>query len=626
MGLYILQIVILFMIFVDILYWKFSGIKSRWDKLIGLPFINIAVGTPIIFTSLTRSVFEVSKLLNVRIALLWIVTVVLLRAIINKEKLQFIKTPLNWPILAFVIVNIFSAIFASNHYITLLGAYDRWEGLITELNYMLLVFFYINYVRDRKTIFWILGSLVIGTVFSAIYGVFQYVGWDFMRWSVDPTSRVFGCINNPVHYTPYIATHIPLLIALLFYYIKKYKVQLGDFFKNYQHLIFSGLALASIILLHYVCNFLSFGRATSVAFSLAITIFLALFLARDNKEIIQDFIFVGYGCFLFNAIYVFKIWTILPTQAMQIMFSVLIVFPYLAYFMVCKNRIKLLMYSAVVLYAGFMQFTLTSLSAIFISAIAIVLLWLWIRKNFSDTAEKISVMVILILLSAVMILPSIPNLYYTGVIQKTLSAQNISNINSPESFPIVSAEVNKMVAEGRLSIQRANIFLKSLSYANAFNQGTARTSMWRTGYDMWKDAKLLGQGPGMIKEMYPKYRGADYGVLEGGHHFTPDKLHNDYVNMLATRGALGFVVYYIWLLPAGYFIILRKIRRDGFTPGNYVLLGLFAGTFVYLGQVLFNFGVVATRVIFYEFFCLAVCVALYDPFAEEITEENKCAP
>ncbi|GBR74096.1 putative O-Antigen ligase [Candidatus Termititenax aidoneus] len=638
MGLYILQIVILIILFIDVLYWFFSGLKSPWQKLIGLPFLNIAVGTPIIFTSLTRSVFEVSKLLNVRIALIWIVAVILLKAILRKEKLQFAKTPLNWPILAFIAVNIFSVIFSSNQYIALLGAYDRWEGMITEINYMLLIFFYINYVRDRKTLFWLIGALVFGAIASSIYGIFQALQIDFMHWSVDPTARVFACINNPVHFAPYVVMHIPLIIGITFYFIRKYKLSLAGLnerlqiagFSAQKFLVSLGLllaALTAIFTIHLTGNFFSFGRATWIGFSLAITLCLALLLSRDQKEIWQDVPFIGYGCFLFNAAYVFKIWSMHALLKYFLWLALAIYIAYIFYAIFAKkNWLKLLMYCMVVLYGGFMQFTSVDLNAIYVSIAALIFLGLWVCKTFPNTLEKVFLIVLLTMLVAVVSLPSASNLYYGQVIKNTLAKQGIRDLNDPNSFAMVADEVNKMVSEKKISGQSANIFLKSTSYAEAFNKGTARTSMWKTGFYMWRDAPLLGQGPGMIKEMYPKFRRADYGRLEGGQQFTPDKLHNDYVNMLATRGAAGFIVYYGWLLLTGFFIILRKLWREGFTAGNFVLLGFFSGLFVYLGQVLFNFGVVATRVIFYEFFCLAVCIALYDPFASAAAgEETECA-
>jgi hypothetical protein len=449
---------------------------------------------------------------------------------------------------------------------------------------------------------------------------------DFMHWSVDPTARVFACINNPVHFAPYVVMHIPLIIGAVFYFIRKYQLSFAERNERLPIAGFSlskltagsGLLLAALLAIftiHLTGNFMSFGRATWIGFSLAITLCLALLLSRDQKEIWQDVFFVGYGCFLFNAAYVFKIWSL---HAFLKYFLAVAFAAYLAYILYAalakKNWLKLLMYCVVILYGGFMQFTSVDLNAICISVAALILLGVWIYKTFPNPLEKVFLIALLAMLIAVVSLPSVPNLYYARVIKNTLAKQGVKNLNDPQHASLVLSEVGRLQSEGKISAKSANVFFRTQTYAEAFNKGTARTSMWKTGFYMWRDSPVFGQGPGMIKEMYPKFRRADYGRLEGGQQFTPDKLHNDYVNMLATRGAAGFLVYYGWLLLAGFFIILRKLWREGFSAGNFVLLGFFSGMFVYLGQVLFNFGVVATRVIFYEFFCLAVCIALYDPF------------
>jgi hypothetical protein len=462
-----------------------------------------------------------------------------------------------------------------------------------------------------------------------------------------------------VHFAPYVVMHIPLIIGMVFYFIRKYKLNLAGLkerlqiagFSVQKFLVSLGLllvALLAIFTIHLTGNFMSFGRATWIGFSLAITLCLALLLSRDQKEIWQDVLFIGYGCFLFNAAYVFKIWSLHALLKYFLWLAFAIYIAYIIYTILAKkNWLKLLMYCAVVLYGGFMQFTSVDLNAIYISVASLILLGLWIYKTFPNVLEKVFLIALLTMLVAVVSLPSVPNLYYAQVIKSTLDKQGVKNLNDPQHASLVMAEVGRLQSEGKISAKSANVFFRTQTYAEAFNKGTARTSMWKTGLLMWTDSPklgqklgveisptnneqikrgLLGQGPGMIKETYPKYRLADYGRLEGGQQFTPDKLHNDYVNMLATRGVAGFIVYYGWLLLTGFFIILRKLRREGFTAGNFVLLGFFSGLFVYLGQVLFNFGVVATRVIFYEFFCLAVCIALYDPFESAAAgEEAECA-
>ncbi len=630
MGYYILPIVIIFLVVLNILYWKYSGIKSIWDKLLGIPFITVAAGTPIIFTSLTRSVFEVSKLLNLRLALIFIAVVVLLRAVLTKEKIKFIKTPLNWALLAYTIVNIISTLLSSNKYIAILGAYDRWDGLLTEINYVLFILFYINFVKNKKTFYWLLGVLLVGSVLSAIYGIFQSFGIDFMHWSVNPTSRVFACINNPVHYSPYIIMHVPLLAGFIYFLVNFLKIDnlklnlsidrsnffngLKDFFKLNKNVLIINSILVCLVILHYSGNFLSFGRAAWVGFSLAMTYFLCFIFDDKTDNIVYDSIFIAIGSLLFNALYVFKIYM---ASSKSLILLALISAAYL--FMMFRNKNstkKYLLYSILILFAGYVQFTAVS---IYVVLLELALIFV-IRKYFYEglnNLDKFLKSFIFWMLILVVIIPSLRNIYASAIIQYNIYKNKAVAINPLQSSKIVLDETRKLAQKGVISSGGGNVFFRTQTYASAYTEGTARTSMWKSGLVWWTDGPrnfFFGTGPGTIKEFYPVYRRTDYGRLEGGHNFTPDQLHNDYINILATRGLFGFLTYFVWLIPLGMLMMLGKLKNEGLKPANYILVGLFSGLFVYLGQTMFNFGVVATRIIFYEYFCLGLVMVLHDPF------------
>jgi O-antigen ligase len=125
-----------------------------------------------------------------------------------------------------------------------------------------------------------------------------------------------------------------------------------------------------------------------------------------------------------------------------------------------------------------------------------------------------------------------------------------------------------------------------------------------------KEYPLLGTGPGTIKAFFPKFRRPDYGRLEGGHNFTPDKLHNDYLDTIATHGLIGFAVYFVLFIPLCGYLAIKHISEHPGHPANLLIVGLSAGVIVYLGQTMFNFGVVATKVLYYELLALAVALVL----------------
>ena len=138
-------------------------------------------------------------------------------------------------------------------------------------------------------------------------------------------------------------------------------------------------------------------------------------------------------------------------------------------------------------------------------------------------------------------------------------------------------------------------------------KGSPRASMWRSSIPWIKDYWLIGSGLDTIKYMYPKYREPKYGIVEGGHNYTPDRLHNEYLNTLATKGVYGFITYYILFIGGAMLIILKGLYRLRESPIFFLGLGTCMGAFIYLGQVMFNFGVVATLVLFYILLALSVC-------------------
>lgn len=162
---------------------------------------------------------------------------------------------------------------------------------------------------------------------------------------------------------------------------------------------------------------------------------------------------------------------------------------------------------------------------------------------------------------------------------------------------------------------------KLAAYKNDARDGSARVSMWKSSLPWIKDYWLVGSGLDTIKYMYPVYRLPEYGILEGGHNFTPDRLHNEYLNNFATRGIVGSLIYYIGIILGWYVLVLRGLVKLDGSRMKPIALAFMTGATIYLGQVLFNFGVVATMVLFYSFMGLSWAIVTHGDFENE-REEN----
>ncbi|MFT5171703.1 MAG: hypothetical protein ACI9BD_001481, partial [Candidatus Marinamargulisbacteria bacterium] len=188
-----------------------------FDTIILVLFVALVMGIPLIFTSYTRSVFEVNKLLWLRIIIVLSYLVWFIRYRFFQDNnlptdnieakdneiatfggIKWKKMGLEIPIFIWLGVNALSTAFSQNVRVSIIGAYDRWEGLITVIMYMMLVVMFSKFIVRRFQLHWIIFGLIFPTGISAIYGIMQSYGYDFMHWSQDPTGRVFACINNPV--------------------------------------------------------------------------------------------------------------------------------------------------------------------------------------------------------------------------------------------------------------------------------------------------------------------------------------------------------------------------------------------------------------------------------------------
>jgi putative inorganic carbon (hco3(-)) transporter len=527
----------------------------------------LIVGTPLVFTTMTRAVFEVNKLLLLRIVTIlvcstWFFKYILFRA--NGFSLRFKKTGLEWPLLFLIIANLLSTVFSQNLRLSLLGSYDRWEGIYTVLNYLLLILIYSKLTTRKYQFFWLVGGILFSTGLSAFYGVFQSLGLDSLfNWSMDPERRVFACINNPVHFCAYVAMVVPLGLGAILYVRKNIYLKWLIFF---------------ITALIYYSQFLSYSRAAWLGFGVAMTLFYLLvthsFNFKSKHNLMLDFFLTSLGMAAFYLFYIFNFHQISYLMSALIFGGIT---GYLVFsFFWQKSEIKkvFLKINLILLFATLQFITSSWIYLGFYIVLLVGFYYLGIKDNQAlEKVNKSWLMLFPIVFAVIILVPTLP---------ARLSSSGLKAMG--------------------------NVTVKVDSYKTVAIEGTARTSMWKSAVPWVKDYWLLGSGLDTVKYMYPDYRRPEYGILEGGHNYTPDRLHNEYLNTLATKGVLGFVIYYFVVVLGWYILMLSGYFDLQKEPRRFFLAAFISGVTVYLGQVLFNFGVVATLVLFYIFMGLGIAV------------------
>ena len=613
------------------------------DKIILGFLMLLVVGTPLLFTSYTRSVFEVNKLLLLRLCSIAIIGVWIFYTLIKKDQVQEEKPADSWTILGFTWkkigleiptlvwlgFNLLSTIFAQNHIVAIIGAYDRWEGIVTIVNYAFLWYFFAKWVRKAFQVTWLLFGILISTTLSAIYGVCQSFGLDYMNWSINASARVFACINNPVHFCAYVAMVGTIMLGWLLTLSERPQ---SAFYKILKPSIFVCL------LIIFYAQFLSFSRATWLGFCLAITLFYLIafkILKFDSKK--SFFIDCGATTGVIASLYLLNIFKVYLNSKSLTLVLLSIILGYLAFqarqYQLSKSELFKFVAAILCLSIGFLfdfpslPFYADNLVRLVFAASFLGLCYrLDPNSNLNILFARVAILVMftkLQFVSGSLVSGFILYSMLVGGLYLLTKRQNFNGFH-PETrnWLLATAFCYALVISAPAIVERIHLVFsphssetgiqavenaqrKATAYQVSFAGHSARYSMWKSAVPWIREYWLLGSGPDSIKYMYPDYRRPDYGILEGGHNFTPDKLHNEYINTLATRGVLASLVYYVWLILGWFALVLAGYRRMQNHPDRFILLGLISAATVYLGQVLFNFGVVATLVLFYIFVGMA---------------------
>ncbi|MEW6102868.1 MAG: O-antigen ligase family protein [bacterium] len=202
---------------------------------------------------------------------LWISLIVL------KGKCEFFKNPLNLPILLWLLVNITSTITSDAPIISLFGFYKRYDGLLTQISYIIIALSFIH-LCDISYLKKIITLIAIVGIISGIYAVFQYYGMDFFFPERTGGGRVISFMGNPIFAATYLIMSFFITLSLYFYY----KGITSWFF----------LIASSII---YISSFMAQSRGPFLGFIFSYLVFVIifLFLRKMDKKFLISLIIIA---------------------------------------------------------------------------------------------------------------------------------------------------------------------------------------------------------------------------------------------------------------------------------------------------------------------------------------------
>ena len=162
---------------------------SFWTGAIEISIIALVILVPVIFYPRLVRIFGPPKELTFEILVIMCLMFWTFK-MVSQEKIKFIRSPLDFPVLAFMVICAFSLLWSNTPFISL-------KELPLFLTGPLLYFIITNNINNNKQINHILSvMLIIGGLFG-IYGILQYKGIDFSFWISNlGRNKVFGLFGN----------------------------------------------------------------------------------------------------------------------------------------------------------------------------------------------------------------------------------------------------------------------------------------------------------------------------------------------------------------------------------------------------------------------------------------------
>jgi len=181
----------------------------------GLPLLTAAI---ILSLSLsTADTFALPKFVILLGGAVLLFSFWLIHASLQAE-VQISRTRIDLPILLFFLVSLASTLFSANRAMSLMGSYERFDGLLSILAYTLVFFLSVQVFRKGKDrLDFALKTVMFATFFVSVYGLMQYFGLDLIPWPEEgfESNRSFATLGNPVLLGSFLTMMLPIILALM---------------------------------------------------------------------------------------------------------------------------------------------------------------------------------------------------------------------------------------------------------------------------------------------------------------------------------------------------------------------------------------------------------------------------
>lgn len=278
---------------------KFFGgvIEGSW--------LVAVITIPLFFNVYSSRIFEPDKASLLRIFVLIGLAAWILKSIdeyINQESKSpvaslkvFLNTQLRKPVILAIVglglVYLVSTILSISPSTSLWGSYQRSQGLFTILAYLILFLLVASNTRSVEQVNRVLSVTILSSVPVSLYGMIQHYGLDPIPWAGNVTARISANMGNSIFVAAYLVMIVPLTIMRIATLFMDILRKTGNYYVNF----FLSVFYILILCMQLTAIFFSGSRGPwiGLAVSLVALWFGLAFIWRKSSLYFSGLIILG---------------------------------------------------------------------------------------------------------------------------------------------------------------------------------------------------------------------------------------------------------------------------------------------------------------------------------------------
>jgi tetratricopeptide (TPR) repeat protein len=256
---------------------KFLGgvIEASW--------LGALIIIPIFFNVYSSRIFEPDKAALLRILVLLGVAAWFLKTIdefanqdqkinlglIIKSLRNFLRKPIILVTVILVFIYLLATLLSVNPTTSFLGSYQRSQGFHTLISYTILFFLVAGNLKTKVQVDRIVTVTILTSVPVSLYGIIQHYGLDPVPWAGNVTARISATMGNSIFVAAYLIMIVPITAFRIITSLI-YFIQKND--KKYSYFLVSVLYIA-IICMQIAAIFYSGSRGPWIGLAVSLVTF-----------------------------------------------------------------------------------------------------------------------------------------------------------------------------------------------------------------------------------------------------------------------------------------------------------------------------------------------------------------